>query len=123
MSQQHTPGPWEVHAWTARVVPADHVLRPIGSDEDPAKDRETYAQEICLLHWPDRNRSEAEVQANARLIASAPELLEALSNILANARLIPDPSMQGATDVYAVPLDDIEAAVAVLAKANSARSS
>lgn len=38
------------------------------------------------------------------------ELHQALSNIVLNARMIPDPSMQGATDIYTVPMDDIDAA-------------
>lgn len=32
---------------------------------------------------------------------------EVLAVIVANAVMIPDPSMQGSTDCYAVPLDDI----------------
>lgn len=44
-------------------------------------------------------------------------LREALENIVANARLVPDPQMQGLTDTYAVPLDDIENARKALAKA------
>lgn len=45
------------------------------------------------------------------------ELLTALDNIAANAKIIPDPAMEGTTDTYSVPLDDIETARAVLAKA------
>ena len=40
-------------------------------------------------------------------IFTAPELLEI---IVANARLVPDPSMEGTTDCYHVPVDDIDAA-------------
>lgn len=36
--------------------------------------------------------------------------VEALRTIIANARTIPDPRMDGTTDVYAVPIEDIEAA-------------
>ena len=74
----HTPGPWAVHPLNAIVVPAGHVDRPVGAHEDPQIDLERYAQEICALHWPDRNRGEWEVRANAWLIAAAPDLLEAL---------------------------------------------
>lgn len=72
---EHTPGPWSIHPRRAVVVPLDHVLRPVGAAEDPAVDLATYAQEICLMHWPDPHRTEAEVEANARLIAGAPDLL------------------------------------------------
>ncbi len=46
----------------------------------------------------------------------ADELAEALRVLVANAELAPDARMKGATDCYSVPLDDIEAARAVLAK-------
>jgi hypothetical protein len=37
------------------------------------------------------------------------ELSQKLTNIMLNAVLIPDPRMNGMTDCYAVPLDDVEA--------------
>lgn len=37
-------------------------------------------------------------------------LLRALDCIVLNARLVPDPDRNGATDCYAVPLEDIERA-------------
>lgn len=42
------------------------------------------------------------------------DLLDVLHNIVANARLVPDPAMQGMTDIYAVPCDDIEEAQRLL---------
>jgi len=69
-----TPGPWAVHPSRAVVVPSPHASRPIGCYENPVIDRETYAQEICALHWPDRNRNESEVRSNANLIASAHDM-------------------------------------------------
>ena len=42
---------------------------------------------------------------------------EALQVIVENARLIPDPQMEGMTDCFAVPLDDIETACRVLCDA------
>jgi hypothetical protein len=66
----HTKEPWAVHRHIARIIPAEHMNRPIGAHEDAAIDRETYAQEICAMHWPDRNRSEDEVRANARRIVA-----------------------------------------------------
>lgn len=53
----------------------------------------------------------------AKLIAAAPDLLAAAKAIVANATLQPDQRMSGATDIYAVPLDDIDAARAAIAKA------
>ena len=45
------------------------------------------------------------------------ELLGMLEVIVANAVIQPDASMQGTTDCYAVPLADIDAARAFIAKA------
>lgn len=61
---KHTPGPWE--AWTRTpgvFVPESGI-------------------EIVHPNHMSRSRSEAEQMANARLIASAPELLEALKDIV-----------------------------------------
>ena len=44
------------------------------------------------------------------------ELETALGVIVGNATIIPDPSMQGATDCYAVTLDDISNAIRLLTK-------
>ena len=79
---RHTAGPWLVHPQRAVIVPAEHIFRPLGGATDAAFDRTTYAQEVCALHWPDRNRDEEEVRANAALISSAPDLLTALVAML-----------------------------------------
>lgn len=57
----------------------------------------------------------------AALASSHADLLAALDILIANARLIPDPGMAGATDCYAVPMDDIEAARAAIARATGER--
>ncbi len=76
-----TEGPWVVHDSRAMVVPEAHKNRPIGGSIDKDYDLKTYAQEICAMHWPDKNRAESEVKANANLIAAAPELYELLSDL------------------------------------------
>ena len=60
-----------------------------------------------------------ESRANAALIQLTPDMFEALCNIVANARIIPDPAMGGATDTYSVPLDDIEAAREIVRKVSA----
>jgi NAD/NADP transhydrogenase beta subunit len=52
-----------------------------------------------------------------RVIRAAPDLLEALMVIVANAVIQPDAKMNGSTDIYAVPIEDIDAARAAIAKA------
>ena len=61
--QQHTPGPW------AYIVPDGHVVRhpQIYSDFGP----------VANATWLGENQLD-QLNANARLIASSPDLLEAL---------------------------------------------
>jgi hypothetical protein len=75
---EHTKEPWAIHPLMARIVPADHTSRPIGAHEDAEVDLMTYAQEICAMHWPDRNRSEDEVLANARRIVACVNACEGM---------------------------------------------
>ena len=58
-----TPGPWLVNAASAWV-------------EVPDADAP-----ICAMLWPTDLRSEEETFANARLIAGAPDMLDALQEI------------------------------------------
>lgn len=69
-NQQHTPGPWEI---------SDHRLKtPIGAGP---KHIAMVAYFDCGAGDP-RSISPSEHNANARLIAAAPELLEALEEAL-----------------------------------------
>ena len=64
MSTQHTPGPW--------AVSPDHIFR--------------NQADIFEIHWSAIGECIAECvhgEANARLIAAAPELLEALKEYIA----------------------------------------
>jgi hypothetical protein len=55
----HTPGPWAVN--------------PVAAHVDAFAGGEPLA--VCAMLWPTELRSEAETEANARLIASSPDLL------------------------------------------------
>jgi hypothetical protein len=70
MDRKHTKEPWAVHPTKALIVPLSHIDRPIGAHVNKEIDLKTYAQEICAMHWPDRNRSEQEVKANAKRIVA-----------------------------------------------------
>jgi len=61
-----TPGPWEVNPFNAQV------------DAMPVEPKHSIAP-VCQLLWPTQERSEAETEANAHLIAAAPDMYEALS--------------------------------------------
>lgn len=47
---------------------------------------------------------------NHAVMKAAPALAHALMLVTGNAKLIPDPAMNGTTDCYSVPTDDIDAA-------------
>lgn len=73
---QHTPGPWSVN-----IDPNHHAGDPtiVWGPEGPGHGAVAYTFPSGLL-LPDGQRQ--EVVANARLIASCPDLLEALHNLL-----------------------------------------
>lgn len=69
----HTPGPWE-------VLRIEDVLAIM---PDPITGRPDTFLGIATIQEHDGERSSRRVEANARLIASAPQLLEALDRALA----------------------------------------
>jgi hypothetical protein len=100
---EHTPGPW-----TAEIVHSGDLGWRIVSDA-PGYPNDGWM--ICGSMMGPQS------QANARLISAAPEMLEALLNIVNNGRVQPDASMGGTTDICAIPLDDFDAARTAIAKA------
>ena len=76
----HTPGNWKHLGWSDEMYPAtdEHVM-PIKA-EFVGDDGNKHHLFICyVFDYPQRGRIEAE--ANARLIAAAPDLLEALLDV------------------------------------------
>lgn len=83
----------------------------VGSTETRSDRTFTYQVSYRVERTVDWQGDALKARADA-----AEELRAALENIVANAHTIPDPSMEGATDIAAVPLDDIEQARAALGK-------
>lgn len=61
---KHTPGPWAISTDKFECGIAQGVRSKNGS--------------ICQINWMVRKRAPLESEANARLIAAAPEMLEVL---------------------------------------------
>ena len=74
----HTPGPWEASGWAVYEC----------SNERPVARAACASMSDCNLdpdeeEWCERSgTSNREASANARLIAAAPDLLEALRSLL-----------------------------------------
>lgn len=98
----HTPGPWVVNenpaAMSAYCILAESRGTGFGASVATANQREGY-----------NSLSHEEAMANARLIAAAPELLEALQTV---ADRIPDLIAHGILD-----FKDTDAIRAAIAKA------
>ena len=75
---KHTPGPWRVSARANRMIDVLHSNNQKGAI--------THA--LCRVQARDSWVDEAA--ANARLIAAAPELLEALKNMCEGFRILKD---------------------------------
>lgn len=105
MSAAHTPGPWE--AKTSRVIVAHRSHTNFHGETTHYKGELAWTQPV-----PEREGGDVARLANARLIAAAPELLEALEKLAAFADEV--------TGKVEPPLYPIAYAWEVIAKARGA---
>lgn len=84
-----TPGPWAVHPFDGTaVVPVSDLHKTLGGSDSPDREAERNAKQICNergTEYSTFHRSRvlpAEARANARLIASAPDLYAALEAMM-----------------------------------------
>ena len=82
-----TPGPWGVNQLTAHVMPADQIF-------DPAE----IGSPICAMLHPTAFRNESETEANAHLIAAAPDLYHELEGANCQLSLAADAIEAGRLD-------------------------
>ena len=110
MSAAHTPGPW---FWRNEyLVPNEHSHRALGFSVHEKQNREYYATVIATPGaWGGAAADER--QANARLIAAAPELLAALQAVVANSDRLQEAGHRRRGDINKL----YDAAVSALAKA------
>lgn len=75
----HTPGPWVAERM---LVPSKAKDRRSGFVVNEVNDTREYGTRICDLRVPRGSMAFMECEANARLIAAAPEMLAALERLL-----------------------------------------
>ena len=108
MQTKHTPGPWRLTESGDAIVSADGGTLIVETGQDYWQNLEAAAagasSDIAKRHLP-------QVRANARLIAAAPELLEALKQATA--------ALAWHEQVHGVAMDAVvvEKARAAIAKA------
>ena len=110
-----TPGPWDISK--VGYIHKNGVMHPLSVDESRLEGESWIAMRKRLA--PEFGEREAEAEANAHLIAAAPELYEALENLsgLFGTLITYD------SDKHKAIADDVQAARAALAKARGDRSS
>ena len=105
---KHTPGPWQLNTAEGRIPPIRKVKMPYGeADTFRAVVQTPTRSHVCEL---DFGYGKAVDEANAHLIAAAPDLLEAVKAIV---RGYDGPTVDAATAVSA----HIQAARMAIAKA------
>lgn len=77
MSAQHTPGPWTYSRWDQFGDARFYVAQAEGAPYTP-----NYSDVATLITETVSDERTAIQEANARLIAAAPELLAALQHVV-----------------------------------------
>ena len=108
MSNKHTPGPWVIET-VPTSVGICHKIGPF----PPRRPDDVKPRSACLYaDYPSvHNPADNELYANARLIAAAPELLEALE-ILVTEITLSDVDMEYIDSHFKPHIEKARAAIA-----------
>jgi len=121
---KHTPGPWTVFYYDAGDRPHYDHNGPCPSIQAPED------QDCAVVHfdgfkqqyWSSANGNQKQIEANARLIAAAPELLEVAQTAIAFIAVWGERyrSDHGLTEVHPTHAALLAKAQAAIAKATGA---
>lgn len=116
---EHTPGPWALAREIVEVKDkSGEVHKFFCADVIPPLNGAYWRGAICTIQSADhleKGVGKKEAEANARLIAAAPDLLEALED--AEQAIIELCAKLNAADVATVPDDYTQMVCAAIAKA------
>lgn len=107
---KHTPGPWRIEHGMIKGASDVHTNGRLRNALGISS--ASYSDIVCDIHG-DIDLAAAPL-ANARLIAAAPELLEALKNIVSEIRAYSSPECD---DEGAIGAEELKAADFAIAKA------
>lgn len=110
MARQHTPGPWAPYESSERCPLPAGVIVEVGTAADKGAKRGT----ICEMVAQGRNGkySHEETDANAQLIAAAPDLLAALEGLLDDHKEIRELAPNAPPSAFAAKLTAALTAIA-----------
>lgn len=108
MSAKHTPGPWQIHS-----DQAPYCCTIVGDIDGPLESGELVYTTVCDVADNDY------FEANARLISSAPDLLEALRDAIDAVKVFHGPE---AWDIYWEHSPECKRWRAAIAKATGSAS-
>jgi hypothetical protein len=122
MSTKHTPGPWQWvdgqtdEVWTGGALYSGSLrtVEEFGKSETVERDGQHYTTFALPKFIVDCEciGGDDEAEANARLIAAAPELLAVCKALMRYQELIDSDTTTGLLEAYAEAFEGAEAAVA-----------
>lgn len=120
MSARHTSGPWQ----SRDDYTTDGFVTIIGNiDGEILHDGPSYTYDVICVCEDEYGERLPNVAANVRLIAAAPDLLEALKLCLPANLCLTNPNVHYPKTVSLdVPIEDLRKVAAAIAKATGATS-